>query len=149
MTRRREPSLPELVRDTPVRALTPVDEECLALLHSSPPPPMPGAYPRPSGSMRQWSNSDVFDVEAITQAAREAMAREAARKIEDERALHAKELEIAELKADKRRLEDKAEAKAEAIRKFWATVIAGILVGAVLGVGGWVAVVLIEASRHP
>lgn len=73
---KRHQTLTEVVRDTPVRDLTPVDGELVAFLKSIPPPGPSEARVRVM--MRPRSDSDVFDIETIEREVREAVARQAA-----------------------------------------------------------------------
>lgn len=141
MTRRREPSLPELVRDTPVRPLKPLDVTLYrysADLATLPPPPQSLEERRGAvlEKIRGKTASGSWDAEQLMGADRAWFEEVLAKRIAEERAAH-----------DKERA-DKAEAELAATRKFWMTVLAGVLIGVIVGGITWTAVVIVEASHH-
>ena len=84
--RRREPTLPELVRDTPVHPRSPVDEELVSFLKSLPPAPeeVADARQRVLDRMpRHRLESGSFDLDAIERSVRDSVARQAAEQLAD------------------------------------------------------------------
>lgn len=117
--------VPRTDEDTPNKPLSPIDEECIALLKSIPPPPMPPRR-RPSGSTREWSNSDIFDIEVIQQEVRASVARQAAEELAKRNA---------DILAGQKALDEE--------KRRWRWSVAGDVVKwAVVGILGWLGLLL-------
>lgn len=82
MKRLRDQTLTEAVRDTPVRQLSPVEEELHAFVASLPPPPMTEARDMLAGKLgHRQSGHDL--VETVLEETRQLVARQAAQQIAD------------------------------------------------------------------
>jgi hypothetical protein len=125
------------------RALSPVDEEVIAYLKSLPPPP------EIARGRETWprTGSGSWDVDAILGIQQTYYADAIAKRIAEERAAAVRDAEFAELRAEKWLVEQQLESLLAERRKFWSVVLAGIIIGVVVGVLGWVSFVLIAASR--